>query len=304
MKLTVREDSANYACTVIKLPAKQKVEGLDNLVKVTVFGNDCLIGKNSPEDELYLFFPSECAIAGHLLHDNNLYRDSSLNNTSTIKGFFEPNGRVKALKFKGIISTGFVIPLYHCLASLSAMFDLSKLKEGDEFTDIDNINICKKYKIVHQHATISKESKHNKKLARFDKLVPNQFRFHVDTSHLAKNLHVFKPEDLIVITDKWHGCVSHDTVVETLEFGELQIKKIVDDKIKCRIKAFDILSQEVVYAPIDDFFFKKNDGDWLEIELENGKKIKITDNNPVWLPDFNCYREAKFLKDGDVLLID
>lgn len=60
MKLTIREDSTNYAATVVNLPVKQKVEGLDNLVKVTIFGNDCLITKDSDESILYLFFPSGC----------------------------------------------------------------------------------------------------------------------------------------------------------------------------------------------------------------------------------------------------
>lgn len=206
MKLSIKTGHENYAATVIKLPAKQKVEGLDNLVRVDVFGNSCLIGKDSPEDQLYIFFPAECALAGHLLHDNNLYRDSALNNTSTVKGFFETSGRVKALKFKGIISTGFVMPLKPCLSSLGKLIEIDKLKVGDEFTDINGIEICRKYRIERQRSEkLSKESRFNNKLKRFNKLVPNQFRFHESTSPLAKNLHQFKKDDIIVITEKWHG---------------------------------------------------------------------------------------------------
>jgi len=204
MKLEIREDSKNYACTVVKLPPKQKVDGLDNLVKVTVFGNDVLTKKDADENQLYLFFPAECRIAASYLCANNEFRHSNLNYDQTAKpGFFEDTGRVKAIKFKGVISTGYIAPidtLYPLMGNWGG-----QLKEGDEFTDIDGVNICKKYKIVHQHATTAKESRFNKKLKRFDKLVPNQFRFHVDTNQLAKNLHLFKPEDIICITDKWHG---------------------------------------------------------------------------------------------------
>lgn len=208
MRLTIREDSKNYACTVVKLPPKQAVEGLDKLVKVTIFGNDVLTQKDTPEDQLYLFFPAECAISQEYLSANNEYRESTLNRDRSQHGYFEPTGRVKAIKFKGVISTGYIAPLNTLfLVDGIKVAVLETLKEGDEFTDIDGVNICKKYKVVHQHATAgqAKESRYNKKLKRFDKLVKNQFRFHVDTSHLAKNLHMFHPEDIIVITDKWHG---------------------------------------------------------------------------------------------------
>lgn len=203
MKLEVREDSKNYACTVVKLPPKQKVEGLDKLVKVTVFGNDVLTQKDTDEQQLYLFFPAECQISSSYLSVNNEFRESQLNNDTNKKGYFEPSGRVKAIKFKGIISTGYLAPV----STLDALLKKPLwLKEGLEFTDIDGVNICKKYIIKYEQGERqSKESRYNKKLQRFDKLVPNQFRFHTDTSQLARNLHVFNPEDIIVITDKWHG---------------------------------------------------------------------------------------------------
>lgn len=202
MKLEIREDSKNYVCTVVKLPVKQKVEGLDKLVKVTIFGNDVLTQKDTDENALYLFFPAECQISSEYLSANNEYRHSNLNKQQGAKpGFFEDNGRVKAIKFKGVISTGYIAPL----DTLLPLMDIKGFKEGDEFTDVNGHNLCKKYKVVHQQATSTKESRYNKKLKRFNKLVPNQFRFHNDTSPLAKNLHQFKPEDIIVITDKWHG---------------------------------------------------------------------------------------------------
>lgn len=237
-KLKIREDSQNYAAQIIKLPAKQEVIRLDNLVKITFQGNDCLVSKNSNPDIKYIFFPAETQLAGHILHDNNLYRDSTLNNTSTVKGFFEPSGRCKSIKFKGIISTGFVIPLEECLLSLGKKIDISSLEIGDEFTDINDINICKKYRIQHIHAsTPNTESKFNKKLKRFDRLVPNQFRFHDSTAHLAKNLHQFNPDDIIVITDKWHGSsgvFSNVLIKKELTWLEKILKKLGFDILTTR----------------------------------------------------------------------
>src|SRR5688572_19340293 len=98
MKLSIREDSSNYTCTVVKLPPKQKVEGLDRLVKVTVFGNDVLTQKDADENQLYLFFPAECAISKEYLKFNNEYREPTLNDDHSKTGYFEPTGRVKAIK--------------------------------------------------------------------------------------------------------------------------------------------------------------------------------------------------------------
>lgn len=205
MKLTIREDSKNYCATVVKLPPKQAIPSLDKLVKVTVFGNDVLTQKDTDEDQLYLFFPAECAISAEYLSKNNEFRESTLNIDHAQTGYFDPSGRVKAIKFKGVISTGYLAPVTTLYPILQDKVIL--LLEGMEFTDIDGINICKKYipKHLHIQGQGNKESRYNKKLKRFDKLVPNQFRFHQDTSHLAKNLHLFNPDDIIVITDKWHG---------------------------------------------------------------------------------------------------
>ena len=212
MNFKVYDHSTNYTCTVIKLPVKQPVPGLDNLVKVEVFGNSCLIGKDSDPEDIYLFFPAESCLSSVYLKNNNLYREPQMNADLTKKGFFELNGRVKALKFKGIISSGFVIPA----SSLLELFDFStaqalygQLKVGEDFNEIDGVEICRKY-IPSNTVTPGepgskkdKETKINNQLK--DLLLPNQFRFHSDTTHLAKVLGTLNEEDIILISDKWHG---------------------------------------------------------------------------------------------------
>lgn len=204
----IYDDSKNYTAQVVTLPVKQKVEGLDNLVKVTVFGNDCLIGKDSSEDDLYLFFPAGTQLSEVFLKKNNLYREQQLNSDPTQKGFFELNGRVKAIKFKGVLSTGFVIPIL----SLPDEVHISPaigtfLTEGDSFNEIDGVEICRKYVVPGptqaQGTKKDRVGKINDKLSSV--LIPNQFRFHTDTAHLANHVNSFDFKDIIVITDKWHG---------------------------------------------------------------------------------------------------
>lgn len=202
MKLEILEDSSNYTVTVVRLPPKQAVPGLDKLVKVTVFGNDVLTGKDSDEAELYLFFPAESQLSEEYLSHNNEFRHSEKNKDRSKTGFFEDNGRTKSIKFKGVISTGYIAPVSSLPDELAIARSILKL--GDEFNVINGFLLCKKYKVTRTQST-NTESRFNKKLKRFSKLVPNQFRFHETTSQLAKNLHMFNPEDIVVITDKWHG---------------------------------------------------------------------------------------------------
>lgn len=201
MDLKIYDDSKNYTCQVIKLPVKIAIAKLNNLVEVNVQGNSCLIGKDSPEDELYLFFPAECQISDEFLKKNNLYRHETLNQDPSKKGFFEDNRRVKAIKFQGIISSGFVIPL----RSLEFLdnYKYLPLKVGDEFNSINGVEICKKYV---RRENPGKTGFQNPRTAKIDSLVDGRMApEHIDTSHLMRNIHKLDLDSHIVVSYKLHG---------------------------------------------------------------------------------------------------
>lgn len=215
--LKIYDNSKNYTCQVIKLPPKIPVKGLDNLVEVNVQGNSCLVGKDSDPNELYLFFPAECQISSEFLSKNSLYRHETLNQDPTKKGFFEDNGRVKAIKFKGVISSGFVIPissLREVTTSRNGIgiitkhdegyFNVSLLKVGDEFNEFHGIEICKKY-IRKTNIKNGSGSQSTKGFKIEDLVDSRQAPEHMDTAHLMKNLHKLTPETQVYITYKLHG---------------------------------------------------------------------------------------------------
>lgn len=200
MKLKIYETSKNYTAVVVKLKSLTPVPWLDNLVKTTIFWNDCLVSKESSPDALYLFFPAETTLSNAFLRANNLYRHSELNADQNQKWFFEDSGRVKAIKFKGVISTGFVIPI----TSLGTIIKKHLLQEEDEFNEIDGIEICRKF--VREVPTASgKGGRATKALNRFDKMIPNQFRFHESTWHYMRFVESFDSSESIVVTNKLHG---------------------------------------------------------------------------------------------------
>lgn len=299
------KDNINYACTIVKLEKFVPLVGCDNIQHTIIMGNAVIVSKDAKEGDVGLFFPIECKINADFLKVNNLYRDSNLNLAITKKGFFELNGRVRCVKLRGNKSEGFFIPMNMLTMLIGSKLYESNLTKniGKTFDHIDDFKICEKYISPTNQKGLGQGSKHGKK-PRVSKIVPDQFHFHIDTVTLKRNIHKIFPNDIIQLSVKVHGCVSEDSIIETLEYGEKTIKEIVDTKLQCHIKSFDISSKKIVYVPIDQYYLKKDDGCWFEIELENGKKLKITGNNPVWMPQLNCYRRVEDLKENDIILFD
>lgn len=197
--LKIYDDSKNYTCQVINLPPKKVVPKLDNLVEVIFQGNSVLISKDYPENELYLFFPAECQISHDFLSKNNLYRHQELNADPNQKGYFEDNRRVKAQKFKGIISSGFVVPL-RALKTCLNEFDLGR---GDEFNEINGFEVCRKFL---RKKNPREGGMKNPRISTIDNIVDSKLApEHPDTAHLMKNLHKLQPDTRISISYKLHG---------------------------------------------------------------------------------------------------
>ncbi len=303
LNLTIKQGSENYTATIVEIKNIFPIEGADKIVRTNVEGNDVIISKDEKIGTKMIYFVSGTKLNPDFCKYNNLLTDKEQNNDKTKTGYISHKQfRVKAIKLKGVISDGILLPLLSLAPILGPGINLNRLEIGNTFTDIDNIPICEKY--IVPVARNSNPGDKVPKIARFNRILDNQFQFHNSTENLRKNIHKLNPNDIIGIHYKKHGCVSEDALIETLEHGIKTIKEIVDTKLNCRIKAYDTLEKEIVYVPIDQYYYKKDDGDWYEIELENGMKIEITSNNPVWLPKLNCYREVKDLEISDFLLIN
>ena len=199
MKFNIPKNE-NYAATITTIKNIIKLDNCDNVQATSIFGNQIITGKDVSINDIGVYFPAEAALSEQFLHNNNLYRDNTKNKDQSKKGYFESNGRIKALTFRGHQSCGFFMPLT-CFDFIST--HLSKeFKVGDQFDEINNIPICQKYEIKTKQSNIKPKGKKQK---RISKLIENQFRFHESTAHFAKNIHNFSPTDIISITKKLHG---------------------------------------------------------------------------------------------------
>lgn len=225
-KLKIDENSVNYACSVVKITELFPIEGADRIVRCVIFGNNIIVGKDVNIGDIVLYFQSGTQLSEDVCKNNDLYTDAELNLNKEKKGYISPKKRlVKAIKLRGIISDGMLLPI----DALKTIIPTLQLTEGDSFTHINDIEICKKYVVPVRSGggTGEKKVKVNKLK---ELMLDNQFRFHHETEHFAKNLHKFKPESEIIITRKIHGSsliLANVLVVKSLKWWEKLFKKII-----------------------------------------------------------------------------
>lgn len=247
--------NVNYAAKIVNIQEFHSHSNpeVTKLKCCKVDGFNVITGIDS-KPGLYIYFPVECCIDKEFLSKNNLFRDASMNVDHSETGMFEDKGRVKAIKLKGEISEGFVIPI----ESLNYFIDdhpivVDNSEVGIDFDTVYEKLLCKKYVPKYQRTpgtSSSKQGKQPKKKADAECL-EGQFHYHVDTTLLKKCPYVIKPDSLISITAKVHGTsgISANVMIKK------QLPKSFFDKIMRRQKYIEeyhsfCSSRKVIQDPI------------------------------------------------------
>ena len=201
----------NYLAKVIDITNFLPHPNADRMKIAQVGGYKVCVGIDEPAGR-YVYFPVNSEINPNLLSYCNLYRHTEKNANTEKAGFFNDNGRVTAIKLRGFPSEGFLLP-YEQLENFIADALNLKLSNIENNTDFDiavegdkGFWICKKYIVVHHTAQgQSNSNKRQKKVARFNKVIDTQFKFHYDTVRIQNDKWAIAPNDLISITEKIHG---------------------------------------------------------------------------------------------------
>ena len=204
MKLSIKEGSNNYACSVVEISNLHDIEGADNIKRTVVNGNNVVVPKSTEVGAKMLYFVSGTKLSSEYCKMNNLYDREENNIDISKRGFISSKqSRVKAIRLKGIVSDGMLMPLDSLLPFLEPS-SINSLKIGDEFTDINGNSLCEKY-IVSERVSTQGGAKTPKTNKLKDLIVDKQFHFHHETEHFVKHQDKFKQETEIIITRKLHG---------------------------------------------------------------------------------------------------
>ena len=189
----IKKSETNNAI-VTKLCNVRPHPNADKLQLATVLGTQVIVGLDAVEGQLVIYFDSNLRLSHEYLCCNNLYSNKELNKDQTQKGYFGKSGRVRAQKFRGEVSNGFVAELNSLRNVIPP--GLYDLMEGDEFTSINNIKICEKYFIPKDFQGQSKKQK---------KLVSDMFHKHWDTKQLMREKDSIPENAKCYVEEKIHG---------------------------------------------------------------------------------------------------
>lgn len=249
MKNNFSPKNQNYAAVVVEIKTLLPLNNCNNVQAAIIMGNQVIVSKEVKIGDIGLYFPLETQLSEIYLKNNNLYRKPELNLDSLQKGYFEENGRIRCVKFRGHKSEGLFMPiqslsfinlpgsrLSNSITSFKIgndnifIFGTTELKINDVFDEFEGVEICRKYVVKHNITHGVSEGKKSKSFKQFEnKLVENQFRFHQDTSMLFRNLDRINPNSLIQISFKIHGTSfisSKILCLKPLKWYEKLLKKL------------------------------------------------------------------------------
>lgn len=190
----------SYKAVVARITTRP-IPGCDNIVMGNVLGHNVIVGKDTPDGSLCVYFDLDGQLSEEFCEKNDLYpRKDEEGNRIEGSGYFEKNRKVKHKKFKGVISEGFVCGLdkfNYCFNSIEE-YDASGLpKLGTEFDELNGHKICNRYETP---ATIRQRQQQG---------LPKQgnimFKKHIDTSQLRTSIQTIPEGSHIIITSKLHG---------------------------------------------------------------------------------------------------
>lgn len=222
---------SDYRAFVAKIERTVPIEKADKIHIAFVMGESVIVSKDWNEGTVGLFFPAETQLSEEFCKQNNLFRDSSMNADPEQKGFFEPTRRVRCQKFLGVASEGF----FCGLSSLDwTGFDVSKLKVGDSFVELNGKEICKKYVRARNSRVSGGPNRQKSERVSRKHFVPD-FHEHTDTGQFKYNLHKLRKGDLISIQAKGHGTSGRSGILpveKPLTKFQTFVNKLFKDKYK------------------------------------------------------------------------
>ena len=233
----------NYLAKVVALGKSVTHPNADRLQGFIIDHARIYADLSYKEHDICIYFPLECQIDSRILSYLNLYSDKSLNRDNSLKGFFGSKGRVKAVRLRGEPSQGFLlraqdfVDAVKTFSSFNRLIDIDSIDE--EFDSIGDEVIVKKYVVQDQRKSgVKSDKKLAKKISR---VVENQFRFHIDTEHLKKNIYKVNRNNYVSITAKLHGTsviFGKLLTYRKLSFIEKVLKKL---GININDKQYDLL---------------------------------------------------------------
>jgi hypothetical protein len=182
-----------YSAVVAKVQTRPHPNA-DRLQLGLVKGYQVVIGLDVVDGTLGVFFASDGQLSEEMCAANDLVGYTDPETGEKKGGFFPKSRRVRAQNFRGVKSDGYWTTLDH-LAFTG--YDVSRLGEGDEFTELNGVPVCNKYYTPATLRAMQKGGVQRRENSLFHK--------HVETAQLKREVDAIPGGSIITITEKLHG---------------------------------------------------------------------------------------------------
>lgn len=198
----------NYTAKIIRVGKVLPIPKADKIKSILVDLSTVVVGSDTQEGEIRIFFPEECQISHKLLSGMNEYRvhknSDNLNaDTSASGGFFESKRRVKPITLRGVRSFGYTVPAEAFAKVYGIKMSDIENAVGTYFDHVNGELVCNKY--VKPVKEVKSGGGKGKPVARLNRTVEGQLNFHVNTANLRRTINELQYTDRIVISNKLHG---------------------------------------------------------------------------------------------------
>jgi len=226
----------NNTAFIAKIGNFEKIENADKIIKASVILDGAsvtsvVVGINDyKENDLVVYFDSNLCLSDTAIQEiDKQASDFTKEGFNSVARYLARGNRVRCIKLRGVFSDGLVIPVDKFYIFFKNEKEAIKtLVEGFSFTLINDVEICHKY-VVPVKTQSQGSGKDRKKRKLISRVIPSMFRFHVDTQQAQRNIHVFKPDQLISCSAKFHGTssiCSYTKVLKKLTWYETVLKKL------------------------------------------------------------------------------
>lgn len=225
--LSERGKSGEYTASVVKVHNLRPIEGSDFLALASAAGEDVIVRKDEvKEGDIMVYVRIETVLDLTFLGSNNLFDPDNYSMNSNAEeylkvreekgkdearklcGYFNKTGRVRIARLRGVPSKGFLFgkeALVKWKPELFSDVNLEDYLDIPCFDTIDGKTFVKVYIPYSPDQKVKKSKDRDRKLAKFDRILPEYFHFHYDTKQLTMMMPSLNPDFVVSISVKLHG---------------------------------------------------------------------------------------------------
>lgn len=216
--------------------------------------------------------------------------------------------RVKAVKLRKILSQGLVVPVveYPFHTDIDKIgYDAKGMNLGVRKPDPESVNGG-----ITMFAPEGTDVTEFLGVTKWEPPIPTHMQGEVfaafgktlkyDVENIKKHPDIFQEGEEVCITEKLHGCVAPNTLIMLPNGEEVTISEIIDNGIDL-VLSYDVITDEFKPKKITGKFRRTNEENkkWMELTLENGRTLTITEDHPIWSNDRHAYIKVKNIIQGE-----